>query len=367
MVRFLYTKLIKPILFRFDPERVHEWVLVFGHWVGRVSLLRWLARTLFVYKHESLKQTVAGIMFPNPVGLSAGFDKDAHLVDALGAVGFGFAQIGTVTNKPYAGNEKPRLRRLINSRGILVNYGLKNSGVERIIKKIKKAQHADIPLSISIGRTNSADTADRAPGIVDIVACLEKVIVSGVGDFYTINISCPNLFGGESFAEPEALTQLLKKVYELPIEKPIFIKMPINLAWEVFKPLLDVCASFGVDGVIIGNLNKDRSDPSIQDTIRNNEKGSVSGLPTQMLSNQLISATYKHYGDKLLIIGVGGVFSAEDAYEKIARGASLVQVITGLIYEGPQLVKEINKGLVRLLERDDYSNVSEAIGKEYKK
>lgn len=349
-----YTHLLRPILFQIDPERVHDRTLGLGHKFGQSKTARNVIRTCLSYQHPILTQTIAGIEFKNPVGLSEGFDKDGYLAEFLPAIGFGFTQVGTVTLKPYEGNPRPRLTRLPKSKAILVNYGLKNEGVEAIMNRLKKLTSHPIPLGISIGKTNSNDTTTTETGIKDYKECLKKVIESRVGDLYTINISCPNTFGGEPFTTAERLDLLLTSLQALNIQKPLFIKMPINLPWPEFQGLLDICLNHKVTGVIIGNLNKDHT----------YGRGGLSGLPTKDLSNELISKTHDYCGQKLVIIGVGGIFSADDAYEKIKRGASLVQLITGLIYEGPQIVGEINRGLVKLLQRDGYDSISQAIGSD---
>ena len=359
---WFYRYLLRPILFKIDPETIHDSFLSVGHFLGRFSLTRFITNLLFNYQNPTLIQTVAGITFQNPVGLSEGFDKDASLLQILPSVGFGFTQVGTITNKPYLGNPKPRLYRLPKSKGIVVYYGLKNLGADKILNKIKRLEQRDLPVGISVGKTNSPTTATPMTGIEDYYQCFKKVIRSRQGDFYTINISCPNTFGGEPFTTPETLDPLLKKLISLKPQKPVFLKMPINLPWKEFRFLLDIAVKYQVTGVIIGNLNKNRQDPAIKDAIPVYIKGSVSGLPTQKLSNELISLTYKHYSKKLVIIGVGGIFSAEDAYDKIKRGATLVQLITGMIYEGPQLIGDLNRSLVKLLKQDGYTHIHQAIG-----
>lgn len=183
-----------------------------------------------------------------------------------------------------------------------------------------------------------------------------------MGDMYTINISCPNTFGGEPFTTVKKLDKLLKKLVTVGHKKPMLVKMPINLALSEFEDLLKVIVKHKFSGVVIGNLTKEREKHLIKDPIPKGVKGGISGRPTWKLSNELISKTYHKYGNKLKIVGVGGVFTAEDAYEKIRRGASLVQMITGMIYGGPQIVGKINRGLVELLERDGYGSVGEAVG-----
>lgn len=360
-----YQHALKPLLFRRDPEEVHDRFIKLGKWLGEYATTRKSMRWLFNFEHKALEQNLWGLTFKNPVGLSGGFDKDAQLTQIIPSIGFGYMEIGTVTNQSYAGNPPPRLYRLPQSKGLAVYYGLKNVGVKEIICRLKN-QKTQIPMSVSVGRTNSPDTATVESGIQDYFSCWRELIANNIGDLYTINISCPNTFDGEPFTTPKLLIRLLEKLYSLPITKPVLIKMPINLPWEEFKPLLDTALIFKVNGVIIGNLNKNHNDPAIKDIIPPRIKGGVSGQPTWKLSNELISQTYRYCGDKLMIIGTGGIFSAADAYEKITRGAALVQLITGMIYQGPQLIGEINRGLVKLLKRDGYKNISEAVGKYHK-
>lgn len=321
-----------------------------------------MTRAAFSYQNPKLSQTLNGISFKNPVGLSAGFDKDANLIDIIPDVGFGFMSIGSVTLHPYEGNPQPRLYRLIKSKGLVVYYGLKNIGVDKIISKLKAQHNSGFPLLISIAKTNSRETCTTEEGIEDYYQCLKRILESGIGEIYEINISCPNTFGGEPYTTPERLEGLLARIYQLKLAKPLFIKMPINLKWGEFRQLLLVAIKHRVDGVIIGNLNKDHNSPAVKDEIPQNIKGGISGKPTWELSNDLISKTYEQFGKDLVIVGVGGIFSAEDAYEKIKRGATLLQLITGMIYQGPQLIGEINKGLQKLLEKDGYTNISEAVG-----
>lgn len=360
--RLLYKKVFKPVFFKFDPEDVHDRMIKFGHFLGKYKFFRTIVGWCFRYENKILNQKLWGIDFANPVGLSAGFDKNAEVYPIMQSVGFGFAEVGTVTYKAYEGNPKPRLYRLPKSSGLVVYYGLKNRGARAIIRNLEKFKK-NIPQVVSIGRTNSKEASSFENGILDYYSCFKEFVDANVGDIYEINISCPNLYEGEPFSDPISLERLLQKIYTLDIKKPVFMKMPINLPWEEFKKLVDIALRFNVEALTIGNLNKNRQDSLIKDPIPSNVKGSISGKPTEDLSNDLISQTYKYCGDKIKIIGVGGIFSAEDAYEKIKRGASLIELITGMIYEGPQLIGEINQGLVNLLKKDGYKNISEAVGK----
>lgn len=360
-----YRRVVKPIFFKIDPERMHDSAMRAGDRLGRFTVCKKIIRVLLYNHFKELEQTVFGIDFDNPIGLSAGFDKDANLVNVLDDVGFGYMQVGTVTLNPYEGNPPPRLYRLPKSKGLVVYFGLKSLGIHKVVERLKTAK-AKLPLSISIGKTNCDATASTEAGIQDYYGCLKHVIEEGVGDMYTLNISCPNTFGGEPFTSPEKLERLLQRVRELKIDKPLLLKMPINSDWENFQGLLDVSMEYGVDGVIIGNLNKDHQDPAVKDTIPEYVKGGIGGRPTWELSNDLISRTCKYCGDRMIIVGVGGVFNAQDAYEKIKRGATLVQLITGMVYEGPQLIGEIKEGLVRLLRKDGYENIGDAVGSMHK-
>ncbi len=363
-----YKYALKPVLFSFDPEKIHDLFLSIGNFLSRHNVLKKITRTAFYYENPILHQNICGIDFTNPVGLSEGFDKDGRLTEILDDVGFGFMQVGSVTLCSYEGNPKPRLKRLKNSKSIWVNFGLKNVGVEKIIKRISARKNKKFPISLSVAKTNCVETADRSCGIKDYVGSLSKIVESGVADFLTINISCPNAFGGEPFTDKESLTELLTAVFKDAgkISVPVFIKMPLSLPWEEFSGLLDVILKFPISGVIIGNLLKDRTGLHSKDKLEFSH-GGISGKPMNEKANKYIFETYKAYGDRLKIIGVGGVFSAEDAYKMIKNGASLVQLITGMLFEGPQLIGEINEGLVKLLKKDGFSSIGDAVGKNLKK
>jgi dihydroorotate dehydrogenase len=359
----LYRNILKKIFFKKDPEDVHDRMLENGHFLGKYRITRFITRKLFDYQNPILSQEISGLKFRNPVCLSAGFDKNASIVDILPEVGFGAMELGSVTWKPYEGNPKPRLYRLPKSKALVVYYGLMNVGVVKFVEKLKKYVQKKSIVGISVAKTNCTDTSTEEGGINDYFECLKYLEHEQIGDFYTINISCPNTFGGEPYTTGEKLEKLLKKISELNIKKPVFVKMPINLPLEEFDSLLKVIIKYKLTGVVIGNLTKVRDPELIKDEIPEHIKGGISGMPTQKLNNELISYTYKNYGKDLVIVGVGGIFSPEDAYEKIKRGASFVQLITGMIFQGPQLIGEINYGLTKLLKKDGYSNIKEAIGR----
>ncbi|HRH23773.1 MAG TPA: hypothetical protein PK295_04045, partial [Candidatus Magasanikbacteria bacterium] len=228
LFRFFYRVLLKPIFFAHDPELIHDRMSNIGERLGKSKICKRLVRACFDYSHPSLKQEIWGINFQNPVGLAAGFDKEGRIYHILGSLGFGFAEVGTVTFGAYSGNPAPRLYRLPNSQGLVVNYGLKNSGVKRISAHLGR-QNKNIPQIISIGKTNCSGTADEKSGIEDYGNCMDVLKNSGVGDMYEINISCPNTFGGEPFTTSEKLHKLLEALSVQQVLKPIILKMPINL------------------------------------------------------------------------------------------------------------------------------------------
>lgn len=360
-----YKWILKPIFFKIDTETTHNWMIVFLRIVEKYTLTRKITYWLFGYKNSVLEQNILGINFKNPVGLAAGWNYEGKLTRIISALGFGFGTIGTITNKPYDGNAKPRLGRLVKSRSLLVNKGFKNMGIQKTLRQLERARFV-IPTGLSIGVTNTSTLSSQDDAVSDIVKAFEAAENSGVPfGYYELNISCPNLQVPVEFYSPDNLSELLNAVTKNKLSKPLFIKMPIEKTNEEVLGMLKVIEKFPVQGVIFGNLQKNKKDPSLdQIEVARFARGNFSGKPTEKRSNELISLAYRKYGKKLVIIGCGGIFSAEDAYKKIKLGASLVQLITGMIFEGPQVVSDINLGLVKFLKADGYKNISEAIGKE---
>jgi len=220
--RFLYKYIGKPVFFRIDPEVTHDVVLWFGRMLGKYSLLQKCTRWCFDYRNPALSQHIAGIHFPNPVGVAAGFDKNAQLMSILPEVGFGFEEIGSVTGKPCAGNAKPRLWRLKKSQSLLVYYGLKNDGCE-VVKTRVAGKSFRFPIGISIAKTNNTETVDAQKGIADYVQSYRTLAT--YADYIAINISCPNSFGGLAFTDAHLLDQLLAEIEKEPLKKPVFLKL----------------------------------------------------------------------------------------------------------------------------------------------
>lgn len=355
-----YKYIAKPLLFRFPPDKVHNAMVATVVRCQKSAALRTIIRRMFSYEDEILQRKVAGIEFANPIGLSAGFDKNIELPPMMQAIGFGFMTGGSVTAKPCAGNVRPWFHRLPKERSIVVHAGLGNEGSKIIAERIK-GRSDSLPLFVSAAPTNdkSLKTADAA--IADYLQTIRRLHTHAQA--IELNISCPNTFDGEPFTSPRLLTRLLTEVDKLSLSQLVFIKMPHDLEWPEYQELLGAIVGHNVTGVTVSNLRKDRTCIAVPEGVR----GGLSGKPTWEKSNELIEKTYERYGDKLVIIGVGGVFGAEDAYTKIRLGASLVGLITGMIYEGPQLIGDINAGLARLLRADGYTNIAEAVGADVKK
>lgn len=363
MLSLIYRLVVRPVLFRFDSERIHLALTGAGERIGRSRLLCRAIGGLLAEHDDKLLQTIAGISFPNPIGLAAGFDYRAQLSNLLPALGFGFGTIGTITNQPCAGNPPPCLGRLVQSQSLLVNKGFRNEGIRAVTAKLR-TQKFKIPIGLSIGQTNTDKPMTPKEAVADIIEAFAAAEVSKVPfSYYELNISCPNLAGPPIFYHPVHLQELLARLAELNLAKPLFIKMPITKTDDEIRAMLAVIVQFPVTGVIFGNLQKDRRHPALVPAeVAKCGRGNFSGKPTFRRSNELIVLAYREYGDKLTIVGCGGVFNAADAYTKIRLGASLVQLITGLVFEGPQLAAQINRGLLRLLSRDNFSHLREAVG-----
>lgn len=357
-LRFFYKYILKPIFFLSDPEKVHDSMIHKGVMLGRSPLLKRCVRFFFFYKNTRLEQNVKGIVFKNPVGLSAGFDKDAELTDILPAVGFGFVEVGSITGEPCKGNPKPRLWRLLKSKSLVVYYGLKNQGCEIVAGKLMHKKF-EIPVGMSIAMTNCQENMILENAIADFSKAFRTM--EPYGAYSTINISCPNTCGGQPFVDPQKFDALFQSIDTIPTNKPIFIKLSPDLSSEQIDALLDVARTHRIDGIICTNLTKKRPNPHVSDDDVP-VVGGMSGMAVQDLSDKLLAYIYKREGKRFILMGCGGVFTAEDAYKKIRLGATLIQMITGMIFEGPQVISEINQGLVKLLVRDGFASIADAIG-----
>ncbi|KKW45266.1 MAG: dihydroorotate dehydrogenase 2, nonfunctional [Parcubacteria group bacterium GW2011_GWB1_56_8] len=342
---FCYRVFIRKILFLQDSEAAHVRATHAGERIGRSPFARNSLAFLFRRHSPELAQTLFGLRFASPLGLAAGFDYEARLTQIMPALGFGFGTVGTLTSRPYRGNPRPMLGRLSRSRSLLVNKGFKNLGVAETLSPLRNASFA-YPVGVSIGKTNAQDILTQKSAMQDIVMGFKAAEKSGVPfAYYELNISCPNLMGSVEFYEPAHLEELLSAVGALGLKRPVWVKMPISKTDRETEAMLRVVIRHSfVKAVVFGNLQ------------------SFSGLPCRNRSDELIRLAYSRYESRLTIVGCGGVFSTDDAYRKITLGASLVELITGLVYEGPQLAALMNEELHLRLRRDGHASLSAARG-----
>lgn len=340
----LYQKLLKPILFKFDPETMHNLFVTLGQFLGKCFCLRKIIWLFYGYKGRDISKKVDGLTYKTPFLLPAGFDYNGRLINILPEISFGGVEVGSITARRCIGNAKPRLRRLIKSKSLLVNKGLRNDGVDTIIQRLKSyKRHKDFVIGVSIARSNDAESASNEAGLEDYFYSFKKLNEENVGDYYTINISCPNAFGGETFTNPKLLLLLLNKLSTIKCVKPVYAKMPISLPWPEFNEILKVLEKFEmIKGVVIGNLNKDYNSLDFREEAPQKYSGGLSGKPCFETSNKLIRETRQTYGKRFTIIGCGGVMSPENMMEKFKAGSDLVALITGMIYNGPGFMKELS-------------------------
>lgn len=349
-------KLARPLLFTLAPENAHG--------VTISSMKRGLFPSFSAIKNKALSQSVCGLTFDNPVGLAAGFDKNAEVIAPILKLGFGFAEAGTVTPKPQDGNPKPRIFRDPANDAVINRMGFPNGGMDefegnfKAFLSMRKKPAGVVGINIGMNKTQTEPSKDYA-------ALIKRFARDA--DYLTINISSPNTPGLRDLQKREPLMELLEKVEaerslvcsgkDLP---PIFVKFAPDLTDEQIDELCGAVIDAKIDGVIVGNTTLDRPD-YLSDGFKD-EAGGLSGKPLTDKSTQVIAKFYQRLKGKMPIIGVGGISSADDAYAKIKAGATLVQLYTGLIYQGPDIAHSINKGLIKLLKADGYSNISEAIG-----
>lgn len=362
----IYSKILMPFVSNYvDPETAHGMCL----FLTKYKLIKCQDK-LTPEQANKLKIKIFDLSFPNPIGLAAGFDKNSSAIDGLPYYGLGFAEVGTVTPRPQDGNPKRRIFRINEDKALINRCGFNNRGIDFVRKNLSGKQSLE-PMIVGLNLGKNKDTDHLSS---DYVIGLEKSKDIGLIDYIVINISSPNTPGLRDSQEKKKLESLLDDVLssmnKLGITKPLLIKVAPDLSKEQIKDIADVimkksCQSTKVSGIILTNTTLTRphgsSEPSYQ------EFGGLSGKPLRDLSTQVISDFYKLTKGCLPIIGVGGVSSGQDAYEKIRAGASLVQLYTGLTYEGPPVVNKIKRELAELLERDKIESVSDAVGIDHRK
>lgn len=349
---FLYLRgmyrLIKPIFFKFDPEQVHHFVVKRLNWFNDYFPLgKTILRSSYDTQIKGLEREVFGIKFRNPVGLAAGFDKNGEYVEALSNLGFGFIEVGTVTPLPQPGNDKPRMFRLQQDEAIINRMGFNNKGVDVMAERLRlvKQKEPQIVIGGNIGKNKNTPNEDA---VNDYIKCFD--VLFDVVDYFVVNVSSPNTPGLRALQEKEPLKNLLATLQQRnlknQISRPILLKIAPDLTNEQLDDIVEIVKETGIAGVIATNTTIDRNGLYSGEKVKN-EMGGLSGKPLSNRSTEVIRYLAEKSNKSFPIIGVGGIHSAEDAEEKIAAGASLVQLYTGFIYEGPGLIKRICKALVR--------------------
>lgn len=344
----LYKLLLKPIFFLFNPETIHHIVFRTLNFFSYVPGVSQITRSVYAVNDKRLERTLFGLTFPNPVGLAAGFDKDAKLYDELGNYGFGHIEIGTLTPKAQPGNEKPRMFRLPQDEALVNRMGFNNEGVEAAVKRLKNRK-TNIIIGGNIGK-NKVTPNEEA--VNDYEKCFEALF--DYVDYFVVNVSSPNTPNLRALQDKKPLTHLLNRIKELNSKKktpkPILLKIAPDLSNEQLDDIIGIVKETKIDGLIATNTTISREGLKTKDAkIKAIGAGGLSGKPLTKRSTEVIKYLSDRSNKSFPIIAVGGIHTAEDAIEKLNAGASLVQVYTGFIYEGPGIVKRINKGILKQL------------------
>jgi dihydroorotate dehydrogenase len=340
----IYKSLIRPVLFLFDAEKVHHFVMNILKTAGKIPGMLKLQESMFLVNDPSLERTVAGIKFRNPVGLAAGFDKDAKAIAELGSLGFGFIEIGTVTPKAQTGNPLPRLFRLPADQALINRMGFNNEGVDAAVARLKKKHKLIVGGNIGKNKITENENA-----INDYLICFEALFP--YCDYFTVNISSPNTPGLRELQDKEPLIRLLEAVqkanHSKPTAKPVFLKIAPDLTPSQVDDIIDITLKTKLAGLIISNTTISREGLNTgQIEIDKIGAGGLSGKPVFEKSTALLKYVAEKSGKQFALIASGGIFTPQQAREKLQAGADLVQLYTGFIYEGPALVKAINKELL---------------------
>ncbi len=361
----IYKKIIRPIFFQFDPEDVHHFVITVMKVFSEMPLFSGIIKNFTNFNSQILSTKIGNLNFSNPVGLSAGFDKNVVAPLAYEMLGFGFSELGSVTYSAQVGNPRPRLWRIPKDKGLIVFYGLCNIGALAVAEKLSKLKNKKHPIGISIAPTTGLKLEEMA---VDYLKSFE--LLAPHADFVTLNVSCPNVASCDIFSQVGFIRELTKTINDFKKEKKysadLFLKIGPDMSAGQYKEIVEICVENGIAAIVATNLIKKRESIKEKNSTEQdlNHPGGISGGLLTDKSNEVIKILYRASAGRLQIIGVGGIFSAQNAYEKIKAGAGALELITGFIYGGPAAIMNINKGLAELLKRDGYKNIEEAVGSE---
>lgn len=358
----VYSRLFRPLIFQLDAERAHHLAIGSANWISPVLPL---VRAMGASADPRLEIEVAGLRFENPIGLAAGFDKNGTAIAAIAALGFGAVEIGSVSLDPSDGNPKPRLFRLPDDRAIVVHYGLPNDGAGAIAARLA-GQKRDCPLGVNIVKTNRGQGAapERTDEIIGEYVDAARALAPQA-DYLMFNLSCPNTEDGRDFfADRGHLDACLAALAEVDFKVPVFLKVSPRGGIEAIERVLAAADPHGFVSGFMFNLPPGKPDNlKTPESVWRDMPGAVSGEPYAALADVCIRETFRRMDRRRhVIIGAGGVFSATDAYQKIRLGASLVQLLTALVFEGPGVVRRIVRGLSVLLERDGVKHIAEVVG-----
>ncbi len=351
----LWEKLIRPVMFGLDAERAHE--------LG-IEALKLGGASLFQRSEEfpALEVGRFGLRFSSPLGVAAGFDKNGTVVNQLASLGFGFVEVGTVTLEPQPGNPKPRLFRLQADRALINRLGFNNDGAAVIAGRLRNIKRRCV-VGVNIGKNREVPIEEATANYLE---CFD--LIHPVADYIVVNISSPNTPNLRELQQAESLDELIGTLQKRNSElgrKPLLVKIAPDLTEAEIEQAVDVCVLKDVAGIIATNTTISRDGLRTADVDKIGA-GGLSGKPLAKRSTEVISLIYKYSNGKLPIIGVGGIFSAEDAFEKIAAGASLVQAYTGFVYAGPTFAGDVNSGLAAIIRDRGFANIDEAVGSAHK-
>ncbi len=347
----MYKFLIRPILFCFSPENIHNFVFFILKMASKIPYISNFLKFFFHIKDKKLEKEIMGIKFPNPVGLAAGLDKDAEAFDILSHLGFGFIEIGTLTPKAQDGNQKPRCFRLKNDKALINRMGFNNLGIEKAIKNLKNKK-SNLIVGGNIGKNKVTKNEDA---IKDYIFSFEKLF--DFVDYFVINISSPNTPNLRKLQSKEPLENLLSEIQKRNLKKskpkPILLKISPDLSFPEIDDIIEIIFHTKIDGIVATNTTISRENLSYsKEKINNFGNGGLSGKPLKDRSTEIIRYIAKKSKKKFVIIGVGGIMTEKDAIEKLEAGADLIQIYTGFIYEGVNLIKKINKKILFLNKND---------------